>query len=211
MKIAILANGETREEFISKHKSTAIELIFADSLNDLLAAGGADAFFDCEFESNPERVTRLAELLPKPVFINSVTHTLDEIGQPFIRLNAWPTFLRRDICEIAAGQAEREKARLVFDALGWSFRVVPDIPGMIAARIVAMIVDEAYYTYEAGVSTKTDIDIAMKLGTNYPYGPFEWSEKIGLEKISLLLSRLSETDTRYSVSQTLLKESTSWH
>jgi 3-hydroxybutyryl-CoA dehydrogenase len=32
------------------------------------------------------------------------------------------------------------------------------------------------------ISTKAEIDIAMKLGTNYPYGPFEWSEKSGWKK-----------------------------
>ena len=33
------------------------------------------------------------------------------------------------------------------------------------------------------VSTRDEIDTAMKLGTNYPFGPFEWAEKIGLKNI----------------------------
>ena len=45
-----------------------------------------------------------------------------------------------------------------------------------------MIINEAYFTWEAGTSTKEEIDIAMKLGTGYPYGPFEWGEKIGLSR-----------------------------
>ena len=60
-----------------------------------------------------------------------------------------------------------------------------------------MIVNEAYYTLQEEVSTKEEIDTAMKLGTNYPYGPFEWSELIGLDKIHLLLTRLGNTDDRY--------------
>jgi 3-hydroxybutyryl-CoA dehydrogenase len=54
-----------------------------------------------------------------------------------------------------------------------------------------MIVNEAFIALKEGVSTKEEIDIAMKLGTNYPYGPFEWAEKIGTERIKNLLSKLS--------------------
>lgn len=50
------------------------------------------------------------------------------------------------------------------------------------------------------------MDIAMKLGTNYPFGPFEWSEKIGLGRIHALLSKLSETSTRYQIAPALTKE-----
>ena len=45
------------------------------------------------------------------------------------------------------------------------------------------------------------------LGTNYPFGPFEWSEKIGVHKIASLLLKLSETDSRYTACPLLLKES----
>jgi 3-hydroxybutyryl-CoA dehydrogenase len=46
----------------------------------------------------------------------------------------------------------------------------------------------------------------MKLGTNYPYGPFEWSKKIGLKNIAALLSELSLTENRYLPAGLLLKE-----
>jgi 3-hydroxybutyryl-CoA dehydrogenase len=46
----------------------------------------------------------------------------------------------------------------------------------------------------------------MKLGTNYPFGPFEWSKKIGLNKIYFLLNKLATEDSRYAVAQLLEKE-----
>jgi 3-hydroxybutyryl-CoA dehydrogenase len=55
------------------------------------------------------------------------------------------------------------------------------------------------------VSTKEEIDVAMKLGTNYPYGPFEWSEKIGLKNIYELLFTLSRTSPRYEPAGLLKK------
>ena len=69
-----------------------------------------------------------------------------------------------------------------------------------------MIINEAFFALEEGVSSKEEIDVAMKLGTNYPYGPFEWQEKIGLQNIYQLLHNLSEKDKRYSVSPLLRKK-----
>jgi len=46
----------------------------------------------------------------------------------------------------------------------------------------------------------------MKLGTNYPYGPFEWSNKIGLQKIYSLLKKLNEKERRYDIAPLLIEE-----
>jgi 3-hydroxybutyryl-CoA dehydrogenase len=43
----------------------------------------------------------------------------------------------------------------------------------------------------------------MRLGTNYPLGPFEWGERIGLGHVAGLLSVLSTTDSRYEPSGAL--------
>ena len=84
--------------------------------------------------------------------------------------------------------------------------MVKDEPGLVSAKIIAMIINEAYFALGDDVSSKTAIDIAMKLGTNYPYGPFEWSEKIGIHNIYLLLKKLSLMDTRYQPAPILLTE-----
>jgi 3-hydroxybutyryl-CoA dehydrogenase len=68
---------------------------------------------------------------------------------------------------------------------------------MVTARILATIINEAWYTWQDGVSGKEEIDTAMKLGTNYPMGPFEWGGKIGLSRVVGLLDVLSRTDARY--------------
>jgi 3-hydroxybutyryl-CoA dehydrogenase len=153
-----------------------------------------------------ERIKQLSSFLPKPVYLNSAINTLTEIDQPFIRINAWPTFLKRNVCEIVVDENQKIIAKEILDKLEWSFQFVADVPGMISARIIAMIINEAYYTFEDDVSTKEEIDIAMKLGTNYPFGPFEWSEKIGLKNIYDLLLQLSKTDSRYAISKSLEKE-----
>ena len=69
-----------------------------------------------------------------------------------------------------------------------------------------MIINETYFALDEKVSTQDAIDVAMTLGTNYPYGPFEWSKKIGLKNVYDLLSRLSEINKRYEPASLLKKQ-----
>ena len=68
-----------------------------------------------------------------------------------------------------------------------------------------MIINEAFYALEEKISTMEEIDMAMKLGTNYPSGPFEWAEKIGIRRIYLLLEKLALKEARYTPSPALKK------
>ena len=69
----------------------------------------------------------------------------------------------------------------------------------IAGRILATIVNEAASAVEEGVATPEAVDLAMKLGTNYPRGPLEWGEAIGLASVVATLDRLDaeQPDGRY--------------
>ena len=69
-----------------------------------------------------------------------------------------------------------------------------------------MIINEAYFALGEGVSTEDEIDLSMKLGTNYPYGPFEWCNKIGLKKVNDLMEKLSKTDNRYAIAPAMKNE-----
>jgi 3-hydroxybutyryl-CoA dehydrogenase len=70
----------------------------------------------------------------------------------------------------------------------------------IFARVLGGIINEAMWAVTEDVASQKDIDTAMKLGTNYPYGPLEWAEKIGLKKVQQLLAALNETvaDNRFA-------------
>jgi 3-hydroxybutyryl-CoA dehydrogenase len=72
-------------------------------------------------------------------------------------------------------------------------------------RTIAMIVNEAYFALGEKLATATAIDLAMKNGVNYPLGPIEWGEKIGLHNIAQLLEELSTItrDERYKLSTEL--------
>lgn len=206
MKIAILANEVLKNDLIIKGVAPGAEILWVNAVEELLVTN-ADVYIDLLFTKNGERVNQLSTLLSKPVFINCVTHTLKEIGRPFIRLNAWPGFLKRKMVEIAVANKEYEEiVKQVLTVCQWPYQLVPDIPGMISARVIAMIVNEAYFAWGEGVSTKAEIDIAMKLGTNYPFGPFEWAESIGIKNIYELLSHLYQENERYIISGAMIEE-----
>ena len=165
----------------------------------------ADVYIDLLFEFDANRVALLKTLMA-PVMINDVSFPLKKIGEPFIRFNGWSTFLDKPVIEASCMDDLKETATEIFKALDKKVEWVPDTPGFITPRIITMIINEAYYALGDGVSTKTDIDIAMKLGTGYPYGPFEWSSLIGLKNINELLQQLMKLDKKYSPAPALTKE-----
>jgi 3-hydroxybutyryl-CoA dehydrogenase len=207
MTIAVLADDELKAEFLQKGIPEGVDIIWADTLKVLYSVSDIDVYFDLLFNMDPERISRLKKLQEKPVFINAVNYTLSETGLSLIRINAWPTMLKRNITELVIREPLHETIVIdIFKVLQWQHQFVPDVTGMITPRVIAMIINEAYFTLEQNVSTKEEIDVAMKLGTNYPFGPFEWSQKIGLKNIYSLLEKLSLTDKRYSPSELLKKE-----
>ena len=199
MILAVLASDLQKKEIADSAFFKQHELIFSENIS-LWAHHNADVFMDLTFEAEPEKIKFLARLLPKPVLVNAVTDTLEKIHPKFIRINGWPGFLKGKYLEAAAGAEMQEKAGKLF---GDQMIFVPDEPGFISARIVAMIINEAFFTWEAGTGTKEDIDLAMKLGTGYPFGPFEWAELIGVERVAELLQRLAEGNALYELAESL--------
>lgn len=195
MTIAVKATPLQKEEWLSKPVPGDVTILWVD--NDVPEA---DAYFDLSFETFGPAFSTVTN---KPVFVSAVIQTLPELGGNISRINAWNGFLRRDTIEVVTKDNE---ARTILQRLGWKYQQVPDVAGMIAPRVISMIINEAYFALGDDVSTKPSIDTAMKLGTNYPYGPFEWSEKIGLHNIYRLLVKLGASDERYLPAPALTAE-----
>jgi 3-hydroxybutyryl-CoA dehydrogenase len=73
-----------------------------------------------------------------------------------------------------AGLPWREQCAAWLAALGFMPLVMDDTPGLVVARTVAMLINEAADAVQQGVCDEAAADSAMKLGVNYPAGPFEW-------------------------------------
>ena len=190
MKIAVVATDEQWEALTAC--SATIEWIKITGGFSFANHPDADAFFLLKQNGNFNYTET-----GKPVFINSVTVTLNELNAPdnVLRINGWNTFLQRPLWEIAG--VINDNCKTIVEELNKKIVVVKDEAGLVSAKIIAMIINEAYFALGDNVSTTTEIDIAMKLGTNYPYGPFEWAEKIGIDNVVTLLQKLSLSDNRY--------------
>jgi 3-hydroxybutyryl-CoA dehydrogenase len=90
----------------------------------------------------------------------------------------------------AASKAWRLQAAAWLAAAGFAPLAVADTPGLVVARTVAMLVNEAADAVLQGVCTEADADLAMKLGMAWPAGPFEWLAHWTAADIVALLSRL---------------------
>ncbi|MET9319909.1 3-hydroxyacyl-CoA dehydrogenase [Streptomyces sp. NPDC003038] len=108
-----------------------------------------------------------------------------------------------------ADTSERTLAEAVglFQKLGKRVSVIGDVPGMIVARTVAMLIDLTADAVARGVASAEDIDTAMRLGVNYPLGPSEWHERLGRDWAYDLLHHLDERcpGGRYAPSLALFK------
>lgn len=181
-----------------------------------------DLVIDLLFDSYPESIDvyNHSSLLGKPVLVSAVWHSLaaaianystGPLHCRLIGINALPTFIQRPLWEVSLPNSSPDQQQFVqnlLDTLHLPYRLVDDRVGMVTPRVVCMIINEAYFLLQEKGATFTDIDTALKLGVNYPNGPFEWAKKIGLEYvIKTLESVYNDTqDERYKLCPLLKRQ-----
>jgi 3-hydroxybutyryl-CoA dehydrogenase len=170
--------------------------------------------FDFTIDQHPGRFSNY-QLQDAIVFVNTANITIKKIaGNRIVACTLFgfcglPTLLNRTLLEVSMCKDEDAAAlKKICSQLNTDYRIVADTVGLITPRIVCMIINEAFYALEEDIASAADIDRAMKLGTNYPYGPLEWSKKIGIENVyNLLKAVYMETqDDRYKISSLLEAE-----
>jgi 3-hydroxybutyryl-CoA dehydrogenase len=102
------------------------------------------------------------------------------IGMHF--MNPVPAMKLVEIIRGLATSDETYRAtQMLAERVGKSTMTAQDFPGFIVNRVLLPMINEAIYTLYEGVGGVTDIDTAMKLGTNQPMGPLELADLIGLD------------------------------
>ncbi len=98
-----------------------------------------------------------------------------------------PPLEETGLVELAAGLATSaaalEQAEAFWQSLGYEPVRVADGPGLVRARILCCIINEAASALLEQIASPQDIDTAMRLGTNYPRGPLEWADRIGVDTV----------------------------
>jgi 3-hydroxyacyl-CoA dehydrogenase len=122
---------------------------------------------------------------------------------------AFPSLDAASLVELARDPSmsddDAQGAERYFRAAGMHVEWVGQGPGLVLDRILAQIVNEAHFAVAQGVASAGDCDTAMRLGFNWPRGPFEWGDAIGLDRVVSVLDELRSElgEERYRVAPQL--------
>lgn len=178
----------------------------------------AEAAVECCNESRAAK-RRVVELLAgaPAVYVSALASSATEAAswsaQPgrVVGWGALPPLAAGGTVEIAAAlqsTAEALAGAVAFwQGLGLACARVADGPGLVRARIVCTLVNEAATALAEGVASAADIDTAMRLGTNYPRGPLAWGDLIGLDVVLGVMRGLQDEygEDRYRPSPLLAR------
>ena len=216
MKILVRGRDVHIAEFHSKFEDSE-GMEFDKNDNRIIDFSAFDVVIDFLLDESPENLELYAEVEGLTVFCNSVKSSLAEFSFyldhrfkfKMIGFNGMPAFIDRDLLEITLlNKNDGKVVEKVCSELGTDFIIVDDRVGMVSPRVICMIINEAYFTMQEGTADKKSIDLAMTLGTNYPYGPFEWANRIGITNVYELLESIYEDtkDERYKICPALKRE-----
>lgn len=164
-----------------------------------------------------ELLLAMSDNLPEDALIltsslaTSATQAASWVRRPqrVVGFGALPPIPDIGIIELARALQTSElalvQAELFWRGLGQEVLVVSDGPGLVRARTVCCLINEATGLLMEGVASAADIDKAMRLGTNYPHGPLAWADTIGLDAVLGVMTGLFEEwgDDRYRPSPLL--------
>jgi 3-hydroxybutyryl-CoA dehydrogenase len=128
---------------------------------------------DCYFATNTSTMS--------PTEIASFTNRPEKV----IAMHFFNPVHKMKLVEIIRGlETSDETAEViqqVAEQMGKETVVVNEFPGFVTSRISALVGNEAFYMLQEGIGTPEEIDKAIKLGLNYPMGPFELADLVGLD------------------------------
>lgn len=220
MKIGILASPAKQNAWMNKQTPAESFSWVQDNTDH----ENFDVFVDLDFDTHTERIQHYADNTHTLFFLGTVKCNLElalhqnnlslttmrENGFNAIGMNNLCSFIERNTLEYTNPMPlATADIHIAASALGYpATECVNSRVGLITPRVVCMIINEAYFTVQEGTAVRGDIDQAMKLGTNYPMGPFEWCDKIGISDVYETLEALYQDthDERYKICSLLKQE-----
>jgi 3-hydroxybutyryl-CoA dehydrogenase len=212
-KIFLLGNEPLNNE---------IKSLFGDKAEFTNSTSGADLIIDSTNFPKEKKIENIKIIDENnsaqiAVLTSSLSVSVSELGshskhpERLIGIGLYDTVSKAKMIEIAPSKitdaAILKNAESILNSAGINYSIVPDKVGLVFPRVLSMIINEAAEVYAQQIATKEDIDTAMKLGTNYPFGPLEWADRIGIDTVYNILTALQNDsgEARYAP-HPLLKE-----
>ena len=198
---ASLAKFVQKEKMKQKEMNEALAKL-RTSIDMKNAAKDADYVIEAVFERAEVKLPifgQLEEVCPKETILASNTSGIPVsllasatrrpekvIGTHF--MNPVPVMKGVEIVKTLLTSEETVKESLDFvKSLGKETVVVKDSPGFVTNRIVTLVMNEAAKLLEENLASIEDIDKIEKLSHNWPMGPFELADLVGIDVIVDLL------------------------
>jgi 3-hydroxybutyryl-CoA dehydrogenase len=159
-----------------------------------------------------------------PIVSSSINVTATEqsawINQKhrLVGLAALPSFIQQPLVEIAptiySPKETIEAVERFFHSMGKKIEIVQDRVGMVLPRILCQIINEGAFAISEEIASPQDTDLALKQGAQFPFGPIEWAERIGLKQVASVLVALHSDlqEERYRIAPLLrqMSQTDSW-
>ena len=133
--------------------------------------------------SSPGNITELAAAVQHPKRFAGLHFTFN----PF-----QDKFLIQIVNCLETSKGTIDTCKQFVEKIGGTAVIVEDSPGLILDRMMALVINEAATMYAAKLATIEDIDRITKLCLNWPMGPFEFADAIGIDTVVTTLNTLSQ-------------------
>lgn len=204
-KILVLSKCGNGRFFCEMCKETGIAVTLLESV-DNLGSYLKDVSIVVQFLECPLDVSALkkAGVLKEPrlwlseSMSESVTAMAKQVESPerYVGFSLSGLFPERKFVELIMGERTAGDtmtvARTFFERLKFTVVTSQDRAGHIVNRVVASMINEAIYVNMYGLARMEDIDQMMQLGANFPMGPFEYADSVGLDRVLKTLEWLTE-------------------
>jgi 3-hydroxybutyryl-CoA dehydrogenase len=131
---------------------------------------------------------------PQAICVSAGSLAALDPGGGAVGFHALPPLSETKLVELTRGpdtaNSAAEAAERFFKTLGKLTTFVEDAPGLVLGRIVCQVINEAAFAIGEGVGSAEDVDAGMVHGLNYPRGPLEWADRIGLDHVLSVLDGL---------------------
>lgn len=205
-KVLILGKGDSARSFFELCRASEIAVTAMESSHDLASHVQNADIITCFLESDgayllsseSSKLIRSPKILIAEILSQSLGAVANRMGchEELVGASfARPFGEKRFIQLISGERTEKEaldKASNFFTGIGFAVAVSKDHPGFILDRVVFSMINEAIYMNMYGLAVMEDIDQMMRLGANFPMGPFEYADTLGLDRVLRTLEWLTD-------------------
>jgi 3-hydroxybutyryl-CoA dehydrogenase len=192
--LKVMTNDEL-DEIVSKIKLT-------ENINDM---AGLPLIIECVTEDKSikqQLYKQLDSICRDAVFatntsslsISDLASAVSNQGR-FIGIHFFNPVQKMPLVEIVQGKQTSNEtvaiAKSFVQQLDKNPVVIKDAPGFIVNRLLFTMINEACYMLEQDIASVQDIDSAMKLGANFPMGPFQLADLVGIDITYNIINELS--------------------